>query len=488
MSEVPQVIKAADVKDWAQEVDVIVAGQGIAGSCAAIEAHRAGSDVLVIERASGGGGASALSSGILYLGGGTAVQKACGYDDDPEEMFKFMMANCGTPDARIVRDYCDNNVEHFDWLESLGVPFERSVYKDKAVYLLTTHCLFSTGNEKLWPYSEIAKPTLRGHKVAGAGENAGSAAMEAILRVCREEGVPAIYDAAVIALVMDDAGRIVGVQVKQDGKLRFIRARNGVILATGGFNLNYDLLKKYLPILTETSDPLGIPSNDGAGMLLGQSAGGALQAMDGMVATASFYPPAKLIKGILVNIRGERFVAEDSYHGRTAQFIAEQPKQTAYLIVDSETFAYPELEYHRHTLIDGWETVAEMEAGLKLPEGSLQATMDYYNKHAAEGRDPHYYKAKEWLQPLNNGPYAAFDVSFNKSHYYFMTLGGLQVNPKAQVINTDGNIIPGLYAVGACAVSIPQSGKGYGSGMSLGPGSYFGRVAGKHAAAVGKNA
>jgi len=114
MSKMPQVINAADVTEWQQTVDVLVAGQGIAGSCAAIEAHRAGVDVLIVERASGGGGASALSSGILYLGGGTAVQKACGYDDDAEEMFKFMVANCETPDAAIVRVYCDNNVEHFD--------------------------------------------------------------------------------------------------------------------------------------------------------------------------------------------------------------------------------------------------------------------------------------------------------------------------------------------------------------------------------------
>lgn len=84
------------------------------------------------------------------------------------------------------------------------------MYEDKAVYLLTTHCLFSTGNEKLWPYSSIAKPTLRGHKVAGAGENAGSEAMKALLRVCAELTIPAIYDAAVTALVQDAGGRVAG--------------------------------------------------------------------------------------------------------------------------------------------------------------------------------------------------------------------------------------------------------------------------------------
>lgn len=71
-AEIPEVVAAADVAQWAREVDVVVAGQGVAGTCAALEARRAGADVLILERASGGGGASAMSSGIFYLGGGTA--------------------------------------------------------------------------------------------------------------------------------------------------------------------------------------------------------------------------------------------------------------------------------------------------------------------------------------------------------------------------------------------------------------------------------
>jgi succinate dehydrogenase/fumarate reductase flavoprotein subunit len=72
----------------------LVIGQGVAGCCAALEAHRAGSDVLIVERASGGGGASAVSSGIYYLGGGTAVQEALGHEDSPDEMTVYIMASC----------------------------------------------------------------------------------------------------------------------------------------------------------------------------------------------------------------------------------------------------------------------------------------------------------------------------------------------------------------------------------------------------------
>lgn len=469
---------------WDEQADVVVVGYGIAGACAALEAKRAGGDVLVLERASGGGGASASSSGIFYLGGGTGVQQACGYEDNAEEMYKFLAASTECADKQAVRDFCLGSVAHFDWLESLGVPFERTSFKGKAVFLDTTECLFSTGNEKVWPYHLIARPAPRGHKVAGIGENAGAEAMKAILARCAEEGVPALYDCAVTELVQDDDGRVVGVLARQDGRQIAVRARKGVVLSTGGYNLNTEMVRRNVPLMSDTAVPLGIPSNDGAGIELGVAAGAATLAMDGIIATASIYPPGQLIKGILVNRNGERFVAEDSYHGRTASHVMEQPDQTAYLILDAEIFAYPEITSAQHALIDGWETLEEMEAGLGLPSGSLVNTLEQYNADARAGEDSLFHKHADWLKPLDQGPYAAFDISFNKSIYLFMTLGGLKTNRHAQVIDRQGRVIPGLYAAGACSAHIPHSGKSYASGMSLGPGSFFGRVAGAHACAA----
>ncbi|MFA7585409.1 MAG: FAD-dependent oxidoreductase, partial [Novosphingobium sp.] len=94
MVEIPAILSPADVSAWEREVDVVVVGQGVAGTCAALEAHRAGAEVLIIERASGGGGASAMSSGIFYLGGGTPVQKVAGYEDTADNMANFLMASC----------------------------------------------------------------------------------------------------------------------------------------------------------------------------------------------------------------------------------------------------------------------------------------------------------------------------------------------------------------------------------------------------------
>jgi succinate dehydrogenase/fumarate reductase flavoprotein subunit len=469
------------VASFDDEADVIIAGFGIAGACAALEARRLGGDVLVVERASGGGGASSLSSGLFYLGGGTEVQTACGYSDSAQNMYRFMCASMGTEKAAMIRRYCDDNVEHFNWLEAQGVPFERTCYKDKAVFLLTTEGLMSTGNEKVWPYRELADPVPRGHQVTGEGESTGIAAMTPLLARCEEEGVRARYDSRLIGLIVDTDQRVCGVKIRSFGQSRYFLARRGVILATGGFAMNSEMVASHLKNFSPTAEPLGTPYTDGTGILAGQLAGAQLEDMDGFIATASIYPPGQLIKGIIVNQRGQRFVAEDSYHGRTASFISEQPGQRAFLIVDSEIFAYPEIETAQHELIDGYESAQEMEAGLSLPEGALVATLERYNTGAREGVDEDFMKHPDWLKPLDKAPYAAFDISFNRSIYLYMTLGGLKINASAEVLGIDGLPVNGLYAAGACTSHIPRSGKYYASGMSLGPGSYFGRVAGRQA-------
>lgn len=478
----PELIRKETVEHWSDSADVLVIGYGIAGACAALEARRAGADVLVIERASGGGGASALSAGIFYFGGGTEAQRAAGYDDTPDAMFDFLMASTGAPDARLVRRYCDNSVAQFEWLEAQGVPFNRGYYKGKAVIAPTDDCLASTGNEKVWPYHSIAKPAPRGHKVAKEGDGGGALAMNALIAACEREGVRMEPDSRVNALICDAAGRIVGVRARQSDGQKYFRARRGVILAAGAFGMNREMLNHYAPTLPDSCVPLGIPNNDGDAILLGRSAGAELRAMDGVIATASYYPPEQLIKAILVNNRGERFVAEDSYHGRTGQAIREQPGTIAYLIVDSETFAYPEVSRAQHRFVDGWETIPEMEQGLNLPAGSLQRTLADYNEGAGRGEDPLHHKHADWLQPLDKPPYAAFELSYSNSYYYYITLGGMKTDADARVLGGDGQPIPGLFAAGACVSSIAQDGKGYASGLMLGPASYFGRVAGQNAA------
>ena len=482
MSDITGPVGSHEVASWHDGAEVVVVGYGIAGACAALEARRAGAEVLVLERASAGGGASAISCGIFYLGGGTAVQTACGYTDSADNMYRYLDASIQPQRSAPLRAFCDGSVEHFNWLEAQGVPFERSAYHGKAMFLMSTECLMSTGNEAVWPFREVATAVPRGHAVAEFGESAGAGAMRALLAQCEQAGVRTLCDSRAVALITDEQGTVAGVRVRRYGEHLDIRATRAVVLAAGGFSFNRDMVAAHIPAIGPSAEPFGIPYNDGAGIALGQSVGGAVEAMAGVVGTASFYPPADLIKGILVNARGERFVAEDSYHGRTASHIMQQPEQLAYLIVDADIFAYPELEFPRHRLIDGWETVEEMASALGLPSGALQATLARYNADARAGMDSRLHKHPDWLKPLDAPPYAAFDVSFSRSTYLYLTLGGLSTNAHGAVLNEAGAPLKRLYAVGGTAAHLPTSGMSYASGLSLATGSFFGRQAGRHAA------
>lgn len=477
------VVDENSVTEWSDRADVVVVGAGMAGICAAIEAHQRGVDVLVLERAAGPGGTSALSSGHFYLGGGTPVQQACGIVDSADEMYKYLMAVSPQPNPAIIREYSDHSVQHFQWLEAQGVLFERSYHPEKTVLQAGKDCLIWSGNEEVWPYREQARPAPRGHKVAVEGDQGGAYAMRALTRKAEELRIRALYSARATALIVDPTGRIVGVRIKQLGEERNVRAQRGVILATGGFNMNEEMVARYAPQLTEVTRH-GTSNDDGSGITLGAAAGGELLHMSGVLTTSPFYPPAQLLKGIVVNKLGKRFVAEDSYHGRTGALSLLQPDRAAYLILDSEVFAYP--EYKFQPLIDGWETVEEMEAGLKLPPGSLQQTLAQYNEHAARGEDPEFHKHPHWLKPLTAAPYAAFDLTLGQAEYSSgLTLGGLRVSADAQVLTSEGKAIQGLYAAGCCASTIAQDGNGYSSGTCLGQASFFGRRAARHASMSG---
>lgn len=476
------IIESHAVPVWNETVEVLIVGAGMAGVCAAIEARSAGASVLLVERSGGGTGTTAAASGHFYLGGGTPVQTACGFDDSAEQMIRYLEAVALQPDHDKIEAYCRGSVAHFEWLEAQEIPFERSYYPHKDVIQRGTECLIWTGNEQVWPYRELAKPAPRGHKVAFEGEEGGAAlALRLLAERAEALGVGTHPYSKVDALVRDN-GRIVGVRVQRFGQTLYWRASKAVILAAGGFGQNRQMVETFVPQLASAYIQGG-PYDDGLGIQLGMAAGGAVRHMEQAFLTSPFYPPQDLLKGILVNREGQRFVAEDSYHARSSIHSLRQPQGEVYLIVDAQIFAYPRFaELTNQRLVDGFETLAQMEAGLALPPGSLQATLQAYNAHAAIGEDPQFHKHPNWLKPLTEGPYAAFDLSWGKAVYTGFTLGGLSVNVHGQVLDDAGQVVPGLYAAGACASNIAQDSNGYASGTCLGEASFFGRCAGRQAA------
>ncbi len=475
-------LSIGDVPEWAGVSDFLVVGYGIAGVCGAIAAREAGAGVLALERTSGCTGSTAVASGHFYLGGGTKVQTACGFSDSAEALADYLAATTKRPDKAKIDAFAKGSVDLFDWLEERGVPFERSYFPSKAVVQPGRECLIWTGNEKVWPFRDMARPAPRGHKIAYDGqEGAGGLALQRLADHAARIGVDLRHDVVVDGLVIDGTA-VVGVRAHHFGEVLFFRGRNGVLLAGGGFGRNADMMVRYLSRF-DGVNIVGGQYEDGAAIQLGMAAGGAVENMDGILVTSPIYPPEQLVKGILVNQHGKRFVAEDSYHTRTSIAIMDQPDGVAYLIVDSEIFAYP--EWHEHAnqrLVDGFGTIAEMEAGLQIPDGALQATLAQYNRSAAMASDPQLEKHADWLKPLDEGPWAAFDLSFGRAIYNAFTLGGLRISAHGEVLDVAGHVIPGLYAAGACAAMLAQDAWNYASGISLASGAFFGLQAGRHAA------
>lgn len=471
--------RLADVERFDREADVVIVGLGGAGASAAIEARRAGASVLVLERGSEGGGSTAQSGGILYFGGGTPIQRACGFDDSVEEMFKYVLAASGpNPDEAKVRAYCDGSLEHFAWFVEQGVEFKPSFYAKKTTEPPTDDCLLYSGNEDCWPFNLVAKPAPRGHKPRTTG-SAGGLIMKRLIATATALGAEVVEDARAQTLIVDDGGRVVGVVAKVLGEPLLVRARRGVILTAGGFIMNARMIAQHAPKLLAVNIQIGNPGDDGAGILMGVGAGGGTICMGEGFVSMPFYPPSKLVSGIIVNEQGQRFVNEDAYHGRTGDFILRQSGGRAFLIVDNTSYGRP---ISGMQLRAADETVAELEASLSLPKGSLTSTVDFYNAHASAGDDPLFHKKREYLAPLIEPPFAAIDLSIDKAVVPGFTMGGLDTLPTGEVLTPDGVVVRGLYAAGRTTAGIPRSAGGYSSGLSIGCATFFGRRAGSAAA------
>jgi succinate dehydrogenase/fumarate reductase flavoprotein subunit len=467
-----------EVASWDMEAEVVVVGLGAAGGAAAIEAARAGADVLILERAAAGGGTTADSGGLIYFGGGTPVQKACGFKDTPEEMLKHLTQASGGANPEKVRLYCEQSIEHFEWFLGLGFEFKESFYPHKAPVQETNDGLIYSGNEAAFPFCENARPAPRGHKPKTEGD-AGGLIMQKIIAGVNQAGARTVTNALCLRLVTAEDGRVVGAVAEIDGEEKLVRASRGVILAAGGFIKNKAMLSKHAPQLLQSNYPLATDGDDGRGILMGMGAGGsAIHMAEGFV-SVPFYPPSGHVKGILVNGQGQRFINEDAYHGRSGDFVVNRQGGVAYLIVDDELYG-PTLAFHKIVAVE--ETIEALEKAVGFPESTLTATVEFFNRHAANGEDPLFHKAPQYLRPLSAPPYSALNLSVGKSIIPAFTLGGLETLPTGEVLTPDGKPVPGLYAAGRTTAGLPHSASGYASGLSIADGSFFGRQAGRSAA------
>lgn len=246
-------VAASSITSWDAEADVVIAGYGIAGAAAAVEAARSGADVLVLERTGSWGGAASMAGGFIYLGGGTPLQKACGFSDSVDNMAAFLNVAMGpgADEARIA-DYCAGSVAHFDWLVGCGVPFKAEFFSEPGWEPMGDQGLMYSGGENSYPFNTIASPAPRGHVPQMQNKKQGEASagymlMKPLVETATAAGARALYDVRVQRLVTESDGRVVGICARQYGNDMTIRARRGVVLATGSFAYNDAMVARYAP-------------------------------------------------------------------------------------------------------------------------------------------------------------------------------------------------------------------------------------------------
>lgn len=535
-------IRSADDLDWDDAADVIVVGYGGAGVVAAIQAREEGADVLALDRF-GGGGATWHSGGVLY-GGATPFQREAGFEDTPEAMFDYLKAEKVPLKDETLRRYCEGSNADVEWLSAHGVPYGSNAYLEKTAFPPDPHWLYYSGNENTAKFRAIASPAPRGHRVATPG-NGGWLYMQKLRTAADRLGVRSALHIRINRLVVDDKGRVLGVEASElpqeyhaeheklcaiinpwkpfinkkaeqaiadvraleaaHGILRLIRAHHAVILCSGGFIYNLEMLAKYQPEVARSFDGLlrlGSMGCDGSGIQLGMAAGGRTDLMGNLFIGSPLSPPLEYVAGgILVNRKGQRFTAEDAYHADIGNAVIKQPECTSWLIMEGITFwkamkqsafvgkglfmtwGLPPLV---NALLGGTKRGASLEKLAKkigVDPGALVNTVAQFNATAEKGGPDPFEKSPEKLRPIRKGPFYAVNMSIDNywSPTMAFTLGGLVVDEETgEVQRESGGVIPGLYAAGRAAVGICSA--GYMSGLAIADTVFSGRRAGRHAA------
>lgn len=475
-------VPRAAVDNWDMVVDVLVVGSGIAGLCAALEARAAGRSVLVAEALPGLGGASLRSPGILYAGGGSPVQRALGVDDSVDAMFDYLSAaGEADQDRSALRRYCEGSAGHIDWLMQRGVSFGTglsSATRSSPGRLPPAEGgLQFTGVERAPRYRDQASPAPRGHVAEGPGGSGGVGLIEALLGAARRIGVELRPSLGAQRLVTNQDGRILGATLDRGGQRVAIRARSGVVLACGGFAVDARLRALHHAGSSGLTLSWGGAADRGQGIAMGIGAGAATVAMHRLGVVAEI----PLGGGVIVNAAGRRFIAEDSGGGALGAALLEQGEGgSCWLVADRRSATA--LENSPLKRVAEANSIGDLAVTLSLPQGSLQNSVGYFNRYAANGRDPLFGRSDPELRPLQGPPYGAWLLRPADVVMGGCTLGGLQIDAEGRVLDGFGAPLPGLFAAGrnaACLSASPLAGRG----LALGTASFFGRSAGRAAAA-----
>ena len=475
----PQIIDNGDEELTA---DVVVIGAGGAGMAAAVTANQEGKTVIVIEKTSNMGGNTTLAGGAFNAvddGSETALVRNDSVDLYYEQTFH---GGDQQGDPELVRTLVENAWDGVLWLKELGMEFELGVFT-------------VTGGI----YERAYKPV----------EPEGSGFFKAYRSYMESHaGITIKYKTTAESLIVEN-GAVVGVACTGEaGNQVIVKANNGIILATGGFSQNIEMRKKYnaetnlWPTLDETIPSTNTPAITGDGITMAQAVGAELVQMGNIQLLPLGDPNTGSLSGniehavesrIFVNQEGNRFVNEGGRGDEMTLRLFEQPDTTMYIIMDSDTYPNGDEANNFNERISDLvaagrvykaDTLEELAGMIHVSAENLVKTVEEYNRHCLggdlEGQEDEFGRTlftdtDKINNGINQGPFYAAERMPTVHH----TMGGVKINTSTQVINTQGDVIPGLFAAGEVTGGIHGSNRL--GGNALTDTIVFGRIAGKSA-------
>ncbi len=458
----------------ARDYDVIVVGAGAAGLAAALAASLDGASVLVMEADKQVGGSSRLSGGHFYAAG-TSLQKVAGIEGDTADaMYEhYMTLNQWLVEPSVVRRYCDLSAPTFEWLMGLGVEFRpEGVYRSGV------------------------SSVPRGHRPEGAGERI----VEVLYGHCGTRGVDFVFNARVTKLLTDDEGRISGIQSGND-----VATAGAVIMATGGFGANKELLSRHYPQAAKADNwswYIGSPMAQGDGLTLGQQLDADITGHDRglLLVTPGFSRDLEvLLPGwiVMVNAQGHRFADETSPYTVLGGLIQKEGGH-AFAVFDeaARAAAKPSAISRAYWVNEVLEakanegriaradTMSDLAKKIGADPAVLGGTIARYNADCVAGRDSVYFKdAASGMRPVVSPPFYAAEI---RPAIICWTGTGLRIDSDTRVLRRDERAIPGLFAAGETVGSL-HGDRYIGGGGSYGPCVVFGKLAGETAASYVKS-
>jgi len=458
-------------KKWDKEADVVIVGSGFAGLAAALTAHDAGAKVLVLEKQRTHGGNSIINGGQMAAWTSKIRRQRTDLEaDSPELMYQDMMKaghNLNWPD--LVKTVVNGAPDALDWLVDLGVVFPPEL-------------IIQAGGHS----------RARTHQTKNIS---GSDIIAVLYRSSQQKRIPVLLSHQVTGIVREKPleSKVLGVKVKTGGKTLYFKARKGLILASGGFSRDVKMRTKEVPYLTQEWLSTNQPGATGESIRAAQDIAAATTQMDRI----QLYPFADPSTGILdkpglipftspafaiyVWKDGKRFINElaprEAIAGHEAFVLKEKPTWTIF-----DNASWPNFTTNV-VLTNGIEakrifkadTLKDLAVAAGINPDGLVETVNKYNSFV-DAKDDKDFGKPRFRAKIQTPPFYAVP-QWPAIHH---TMGGLQINTKAQVLDRDGGVMPGLYAAGEASGGV-HGGDRLGS-CAVTDCIVMGRIAGKSAA------